>query len=397
VQGGVIINTSEADTRRGQRWRDRHHRLMRDVQSELKTGIPVLKDIPGLGWLFRNSNKSRQARAHHFVTPKMLETASLGGDLFKDKDKKQATAPVVSRPAAKAPGRRGCLRHSPARRARACAARHLTARRKSLARGRAPAPRLGSLEARMVFRFLTAGESHGPGLTAILEGLPSGLGLDPEAVDAELRRRQGGHGRGARMQIEVDCAQFTAGVRHGKTLGSPLALHIPNRDHVHWEAIMAPFGAAPQPPLRVVTAPRPGHADLAGGSKHRARDLRDILERASARETAARRRGGDRASSAVFGVRITGHTRALGGIDVAVRVPEDAARRRAGARGQRSRRPDVDAAARMVAATPPRPLATPGRHRRGLVLGLPPGLGATCTGTAGSTGRLGQALLSIPP
>src|SRR5262245_62298105 len=102
-----------------------------------------------------------------------------------------------------------------------------------------------------MLRLVTAGESHGPGLTAILEGMPAGLEVAPDAVDAQLARRQGGFGRGARMRIETDCAQFTAGVRHGRTLGSPIAIHIPNLDFANWQEAMAPFGAPPEPPKRV--------------------------------------------------------------------------------------------------------------------------------------------------
>src|SRR5262245_58367154 len=169
----------------------------------------------------------------------------------------------------------------------------------------------------MALRFLTAGESHGPGLTAILEGMPSGLRLDPDAVDAELVRRQGGYGRGGRMKIEKDRAEFTAGVRHGTTLGSPIAIHIPNLDHAHWRDVMAPFGAPPAPPQRAVTAPRPGHADLAGGAKHTFSDLRDVLERASARETAARVAVGAVAKQllADFGVGVVSHVRSIGSVE----------------------------------------------------------------------------------
>ena len=254
----------------------------------------------------------------------------------------------------------------------------------------------------MALRFLTAGESHGPGLTAIVEGLPSGLALDPAAVEAELRRRQGGYGRGARMQIEADRATFTAGVRHGKTLGSPLALHIPNLDHKHWEKIMAPFGVAPVPPQREVTAPRPGHADLAGGTKHRARDLRDVLERASARETAARVAVGAVARQflAVFGVRIVGHTRSLGGITVEARVPEevpyDAVQPRAAANDLAVLDPEMHA--RMVAAIDAAKADgdTLGGVVEVLALGVPAGLGSHVHWDRRLDARLGQALLSIP-
>src|SRR5205814_701748 len=140
-----------------------------------------------------------------------------------------------------------------------------------------------------MFRFTTAGESHGRALVAIVEGLPAGLPIDIDQINHELWRRQQGYGRGARMKIEQDAAEILSGVRHGLTLGSPLALMIENKDWANWDQIMAvepkELGAEKS---RQVKRPRPGHADLAGGLKYDARDLRNILERASARETAAR-------------------------------------------------------------------------------------------------------------
>jgi chorismate synthase len=138
-------------------------------------------------------------------------------------------------------------------------------------------------------RLLTAGESHGPRLTAILEGIPAGLRIDPEFVDAELARRQHGYGRGGRMKIEKDHALFEGGVRGGVTLGSPVAIGITNRDFANWSGVMDPLENDPAASAeRRLTRPRPGHADLAGGMKYGAKDLRDVLERASARESAAR-------------------------------------------------------------------------------------------------------------
>ena len=135
-------------------------------------------------------------------------------------------------------------------------------------------------------RLLTAGESHGPGLVALLEGIPAGLSIDADRVAAALARRQRGYGRGGRMKIEHDHADFRAGVRGGRTLGSPIAILVDNRDHQSWRDRMGPdsFTRPPEP----LTRPRPGHADLAGGLKADTHDLRDVLERASARETAAR-------------------------------------------------------------------------------------------------------------
>ena len=138
----------------------------------------------------------------------------------------------------------------------------------------------------MSLRFVTAGESHGPGLTAIVEGLPAGLELRPEDIDRDLARRQLGHGRGGRMKIEKDRAEVTAGVRHGRTLGSPVCLRVDNRDYQNWEERMNPWPV--EADVAEVHLPRPGHADLAGAMKYGHSDVRNVLERASARETAAR-------------------------------------------------------------------------------------------------------------
>ena len=169
----------------------------------------------------------------------------------------------------------------------------------------------------MFFNFTTAGESHGKALIAIVEGLPSGLVIDIAKVDHELWRRQQGYGRGGRMKIEKDEVQVLSGIRHGETLGSPVALMIENRDFVHWTDIMSaePIDTEPNNP-RVVKRPRPGHADLAGGQKFQTRDLRNILERASARETTSRVAAGAIAKQLLseFGVEIQSHVIQLGGI-----------------------------------------------------------------------------------
>jgi chorismate synthase len=166
-----------------------------------------------------------------------------------------------------------------------------------------------------VIRCTTTGESHGRALIAVLEGVPAGLPLVAGDVDADLVRRMQGYGRGARMKIEADRVQFLAGVRAGATLGSPIALLIENRDFEHWRDVMAPEPGA-EPPRRRLTRPRPGHADLAGALKYDRRDARDILERASARETAARVAAGAvcRRLLAAFGVEIGSHVVALGGV-----------------------------------------------------------------------------------
>ena len=176
-----------------------------------------------------------------------------------------------------------------------------------------------SLFINFMIRFTTAGESHGPALTCVLEGIPAGLPLLAEAVNAELARRQQGYGRGRRMQIERDEIEFLSGVRAGETLGSPIAMLIRNRDWKNWQDVMdpAPRESDPDPRRRAVTRPRPGHADLTGLLKYDRDDARDILERASARETTARVAAGAvcRVLLSQFGVRIGSHLVHLGGID----------------------------------------------------------------------------------
>lgn len=168
-------------------------------------------------------------------------------------------------------------------------------------------------------RYLTAGESHGPQLTTILEGVPAGLELTEEMINTELQRRQKGYGRGRRMQIEKDQIQITSGVRHGVTIGAPIALIVQNNDFKHWRKIM---GAAPISPeeqeevKRKITRPRPGHADLNGAIKYGHRDMRNILERSSARETTVRVAAAAVAKRilAEVGVKVGGHVLEIGGI-----------------------------------------------------------------------------------
>jgi chorismate synthase len=166
-----------------------------------------------------------------------------------------------------------------------------------------------------MLRYLTAGESHGPALVAVIEGMPAGLGLDAAYINAQLARRQGGYGRGARMKIEADAVRFLSGVRVGFTLGSPITLYIENKDWANWSQIMSP-GPDAQAEERAVTRPRPGHADLAGVLKYGHRDIRNVLERSSARETAARVAAGTVARKLLeeLGVEITGHVVQIGGI-----------------------------------------------------------------------------------
>ncbi|WP_424236023.1 chorismate synthase [Bhargavaea ginsengi] len=169
-------------------------------------------------------------------------------------------------------------------------------------------------------RYLTAGESHGPQLTAIIEGLPSNLELTAESINSDLARRQGGYGRGRRMQIEKDTVDITAGVRHGKTIGAPVALTVTNDDWKHWTKIMGieplPEDVDPDEIKRRVTRPRPGHADLVGGMKYGHRDLRNVLERSSARETTMRVAAGSVAKSFLkaLGIEVTAHVAEIGGV-----------------------------------------------------------------------------------
>jgi chorismate synthase len=169
-------------------------------------------------------------------------------------------------------------------------------------------------------RYLTAGESHGPQLTAIIEGLPSQMNLTAEVVNRELKRRQGGHGRGRRMQIEKDTVTITSGVRHGKTLGSPVALVVHNDDWKHWTKVMGiePLSedVNPEDIKRQISRPRPGHADLVGGMKYGHRDLRNVLERSSARETTVRVAVGAVAKQFLkeLGINVVAHVVEIGGI-----------------------------------------------------------------------------------
>jgi len=178
-----------------------------------------------------------------------------------------------------------------------------------------------------MFRWLTAGESHGPQLTVVIDGVPAGLELTAEDLRHDLRRRQGGHGRGERQKIEVDDAKIMAGVRGGVTIGSPIALVIENRDHVNWIAEMTPEreGFAPKP----VTRLRPGHADLAGALKYNHSDVRNILERSSARETTSRVAAGGvaRRLLARFGIRSIGIPPGGGAGEVAAVLDEESARK----------------------------------------------------------------------
>ena len=170
-------------------------------------------------------------------------------------------------------------------------------------------------------RYLTAGESHGPRLTAIIEGVPAGLPLTADYINAELKRRQGGYGRGARMKIESDQVEITSGVRHGLTMGGPITLNVTNLDHQKWLEIMSAADVDEKKKgLRKITKPRPGHADLVGGMKYRFDDLRNSLERSSARETTMREAVGAVAKRLLeeIGVEVASHIVTFGGIDIDV-------------------------------------------------------------------------------
>ena len=250
-------------------------------------------------------------------------------------------------------------------------------------------------------RFTTAGESHGPTLVSLVEGIPAGLPLLADHVDVELARRQQGYGRGRRMQIEKDRVEFVAGVRAGETIGSPIGMLIRNADWKNWQEIMdaAPHEGDPDPRKRAVTRVRPGHADLTGVLKYDRSDARDILERASARETTARVAAGAicRRLLEEFGVTIGSHLVHLGGVDVRVpeQLPDDL---NAAADASPLRTLDPEAEAEMIARIDVAKRAgnTLGGICEVVCRGLPVGLGSHVSWDRKLDGRLGQAMLSIP-
>ncbi len=249
----------------------------------------------------------------------------------------------------------------------------------------------------MQLRLITAGESHGPGLTCLVEGLPAGLRLSAEEINADMARRQLGHGRGGRMKIERDAAEVTAGVRHGLTLGSPVALQVRNRDYANWEERMNPWPVEAE--VEEVHLPRPGHADLVGTMKYKQSDVRNILERASARETAARVAGGAlcKAFLRALGVAVHSHVVQI----ASVRAPEP----------ERTLTPadfaDVDASpVRCLDAEASRAMVKEidelRRANESLggvfevqAFGLVPGLGSYVSWEERLDGRLAQAICSI--
>src|SRR5829696_4858857 len=248
----------------------------------------------------------------------------------------------------------------------------------------------------MSLRFATAGESHGPGLVAIVEGMPAGLALEPDDLDRDLARRQLGHGRGGRMKIEKDRAQVMAGIRHGRTLGSPVALRIENRDYANWEERMNPWPV--EADVAEVHLPRPGHADLAGVQKYGFTDVRNVLERASARETAARVAAGTLAKAFLrsLGVIVLSHVTRIGSVTAPERAdlaPEDFE----GVDESPVRCLDADASAAMVAEIDRTRKANEslGGIFEVRAFGVVPGLGSHVSWEERLDGRLAQALMSI--
>jgi chorismate synthase len=248
----------------------------------------------------------------------------------------------------------------------------------------------------MALHMITAGESHGPGLTCIIEGLPAGLAIEREAINRDLARRQLGHGRGGRMKIERDQVEVTGGVRHGRTLGGPVALQVANRDYANWEERMNPWPV--QGDVAEVHLPRPGHADLVGTQKYGLSDVRDILERASARETAARVAGGAVAKAFLraLGVTVYSHVIQITGVTAPRRDdlrPEDFAH----VDESPVRCLDADATKAMVAEIDR--LRKANESLGGVfevrAFGLVPGLGSHVSWEQRLDGRLGQAVLSI--
>ncbi len=266
-------------------------------------------------------------------------------------------------------------------------------------REREPRGDLGYRSAVTRLRWSTAGESHGPELVAIVEGIPAGMPLLAADVDGDLARRQKGYGRGGRMKIETDRVRLVGGVRGGETLGSPIALSILNRDHGNWAGRMGPdpFDAVPE----ALTRPRPGHADLAGGLKYDRHDLRDILERASARETASRVAVGAvcRKLLGALGVDVFAHVVAVGPVQAFHGEPPDAApdalRALARASDLACADPTAEAAMRAAILETAHAGDTLGGTFEVVATGVPPGLGSHVQWDRKLDGRLAQALMSI--
>jgi chorismate synthase len=248
-----------------------------------------------------------------------------------------------------------------------------------------------------VLRFLTAGESHGPQLTVIVEGLPAGLEVSEADLRKDLARRQGGHGRGGRQKIETDVARIVSGVRGGFTIGSPVTLVLENKDHANWTAEMTASkeGFEPKP----VTRLRPGHADLAGALKYGHTDIRNVLERSSARETATRVAAGGLARRFLghFGVEVLSFTQSIGGVDIGFDAVDPGTVTVEEIEASPVRCPDAEASRRMVADIDAAGEAgdTLGGTFRVVARGVPVGLGSYVHWDRKLDGRLAQAVLSI--
>jgi chorismate synthase len=251
------------------------------------------------------------------------------------------------------------------------------------------------------FRFVTAGESHGPALAAVVEGVPAGLPLAASWIDHELRRRQGGYGRGGRMRIESDRAEILSGVRHGETLGSPLTLLVRNRDWANWTVPMSPEPLAEpgdDEALRRVHLPRPGHADLVGVLKYHRADARDVLERASARETTMRVAAGAVAKRLLdeLGITVGSHVVSLGGVEARRpgELPDDL---NAASDPSPVRCLDEEAEGRMIDAidAAKRDGDTLGGVVEVVARGVPAGLGSHVSWDRKLDGRLAAALMSV--
>jgi chorismate synthase len=249
------------------------------------------------------------------------------------------------------------------------------------------------------FRFLTAGESHGEALIAVIDGVPAGLPLSEADIDADLARRQRGYGRGGRMKIERDQVHLMSGVRGGLTLGSPITLHIANRDWENWKSTMSVAPPEPGTTQKQVTRPRPGHADLAGAMKYGHRDIRNVLERSSARETTARVAVAGVAKRLLgeFGITILSHVIEIGGVRVpeSLDLPWDEVRRRAEASEVRCADPETEAA--IIAAIDQAKAKgdTLGGVFEVVALGCPVGVGSYVQWDRRLDGRLAQAVCSI--
>jgi chorismate synthase len=248
----------------------------------------------------------------------------------------------------------------------------------------------------MTLRWTTAGESHGPGLVAVVEGIPAGLELDLEALDRDMARRQLGHGRGGRMKIESDAVEIRSGVRHGRTLGSPIAVLVANRDYANWDERMNPWPVDAE--IEEVHLPRPGHADLVGLQKYGYSDVRNVLERASARETAARVAAGGLAKAFLGALGVSVHSHVLQIADVRADVPDELSPSDFdGVDDSPVRCLDAEAAARMVEVIDRlrKQNETLGGTFEVAAFGLVPGLGSHVSWEERLDGRLAQAMVSI--